>query len=150
LYGENVYGNVLAKYNAKDKVKPNEIWYGELYGDGIQGKYNYGCKNGEHKLVVYDLKHQFGNESYFMNTDHFQLLAKARGFETCPELYRGPFNKEAAKALTLGDSVLVPEQKVREGVVIKPLIEDTTSIIGRKMLKLISEKYLEADPTDYH
>jgi RNA ligase (TIGR02306 family) len=149
-YGENVYGNVLAKYNAKDKVQPGEIWYGELYGDGIQGKYNYGCTNGEHKLVVFDMKNQDGTSSFFADAPIFIDLAKERGFDVVPELYRGPYNKEAAKALTQGDSVLAPEQKVREGVVIKPLVEDSTSIIGRKVLKLISEKYLEADQTEYH
>jgi|ERR1019366_3138605 RNA ligase (TIGR02306 family) len=148
-YGENVYGNVLAKYNAKDKVQPDEIWYGELYGSGIQGNYNYGCKEGEHKLVVFDLKYQNGTDSYFASPDDFMTIAKERGFEVVPELYRGPYTSKV-KLFTEGNSILAPEQKVREGVVIKPLVEDSTSIIGRKVLKLISEKYLEADPTDFH
>jgi RNA ligase (TIGR02306 family) len=148
-YGENVYGNVLKKYNAKDKVKPGEIWYGELYGDGIQKNYSYGCTNGEHKLVVFDLKLQDGIDAKYMDAEYFLNLAKARGFETVPELYRGPFNIYTAKALTSGDSVLVPAQKVREGVVVKSL-KETNSIIGRKVLKLISEKYLESEQTAFH
>lgn len=149
FYGEDVYGKVLSKYNAKEKVKPGEIWYGELYGDGIQKDYTYGCTNGEHKLVVFDLKYQKGTDSYYEDADKFLDIAKERGFDTCPELYRGPFNKEAAKLLTIGDSVMVPSQKVREGVVIKGT-KETSSIIGRKLLKLISEKYLESDQTDFH
>jgi RNA ligase (TIGR02306 family) len=147
-YGENVYGNVLKKYNAKDKVKPGEIWYGELYGDGIQKNYNYGCVNGEHKLVVFDLKYQNRTESHYEDADKFQLIAKERGFEVPPELYRGPFNSNI-KVLTEGGSILSSSQKVREGVVVKSL-KETTSFIGRKVLKLISEKYLEADQTDFH
>jgi len=148
-YGTDVYGAVLSKYNAKDKVEHGEIWYGELYGDGIQGGYNYGCKNGEHKLVVFDLKHQNGTDAKYVDAQIFADIAKERGFEVAPELYRGPFNIDQAKALTTGDSVLVPTQKVREGVVIKPLIEQE-STIGRKLLKLISEKYLEKDQTEFH
>ena len=148
FYGEDVYGKVLAKYNAKDKVKPGEIWYGELYGDGIQKGYTYGCTNGEHKLVVFDMKLQDGVDAKYIDAEYFFNLAHARGFETCPEVYRGPYNANI-KLFTQGDSVLVPAQKVREGVVLKTL-KETNSIIGRKLLKLISEKYLESDQTDFH
>lgn len=149
FYGTDVYGAVLQKFDAKNKVKPGEIWYGELYGDGIQKNYTYGCKNGEHKLVVFDLKYQTGDESKYEDVDAFQRIAKERGFDVVPELYRGPFNKDAVKELTKGDSVFCPQQKVREGIVIKSLREKECSI-GRKMLKLISEKYLEADQSDFH
>lgn len=149
FYGEDVYGKVLEKYAAKDKVEHGEIWYGELYGDGIQGNYNYGCKNGEHKLLVFDLKYQNGTDAKYADAQIFADIAKERGFEVAPELYRGPFNIDQAKELTKGDSVLVPAQKVIEGVVIKPLVE-TESSIGRKLLKLISEKYLEKDQTEFH
>ncbi len=149
-YGENVYGKVLEKYNAKDKVKPGEIWYGELYGDGIQKNYSYGCTNGEHKLVVFDLKYQTGTDAHYEDADKFFEIAEARGFETCPELYRGPFRSIIAKNITKGDSILVPSQKVREGVVVKSLKENTTSVIGRKVLKLISEKYLDSEQSDFH
>ena len=148
-YGEDVYGKVLKKYKVREKVAPGEIWYGELYGDGIQKNYSYGCENGEHKLVVFDLKYQFGDTSFYADADNFFEISRERGFKTPPELYRGLFNKEATKALTAGDSVLVPDQKVREGVVVKSL-KETNSIIGRKVLKLISEKYLEADNSDFH
>lgn len=148
-YGEDVYGITLAKYNAKDKVKPGEIWYGEVYGHNIQKNYNYGCEPGEFKLVLFDLKYQNGTDSKYADVDEFQRVAKERGFEIVPELFRGSFNKDSVKELTKGDSVLEPKQKVREGVVIKPVTETDTSI-GRKVLKMISEKYLDGDQTDFH
>lgn len=148
FYGEDVYGKVLEKYKAKDKVKEGEIWYGELYGDGIQGGYHYGLKQ-EHGLVVFDLKLQSGTEAKYVDADEFHSIARQRGFESVPTLYRGPFNKEEIQKLTQGDSVFRPVQKVREGVVIKPLVE-TESSIGRKLLKLISEKYLEKEQTEFH
>jgi hypothetical protein len=45
---------------------------------------------------------------------------------------------------------MVPEQKVREGVVLRPVVE-TKCHIGRKVLKLISDDYLlREDNTDFH
>lgn len=149
FYGTDVYGKVLEKYDAKNKCKPNEIWYGELYGDGIQKNYNYGLQNGEHGLVVFDLKHQDGIDSKYKDVEEFQKIAMERGFKIVPELYKGPFNKEQVNELVKGASVFEPSQKVREGVVIKSLIETECSI-GRKLLKIISEKYLDMDNTDFH
>lgn len=149
FYGEDVYGKVLEKYGIKDKLKPGEVVYGELYGDGIQKNYTYGCKAGEHKFVAFDVKIQTETTSEFLNVDDFQKFCKERDIPMVPELYRGPFNKDQAKAFTVGDSVFVPSQKVREGVVIKPIV-DTVSLIGRKVLKVISEKYLEGDQSDFH
>lgn len=149
FYGEDVYGKVLEKYGVKDKLKPGEVIYAELYGDGIQKNYNYGCKNGEHKLVVFDVKIQTETTSDYLSVDDFQKFCAERGFERTPELYRGPFNKEKIQELTKGDSVFVPSQKVREGAVIKPLVEVQTTI-GRKLLKVISEKYLDSEQSDFH
>ena len=149
FYGTDVYGKVLEKYGVKDKLKPGEVIYGELYGHGIQGGYSYGCKEGEHRLIVFDVKRQTETDSDFLGVDHFQAFCKERGFETPPELYRGTFDKDKAKVLTVGNSVLVPSQKVIEGVVIKPL-EESTSLCGRKVLKLISEEYLAGNNTDFH
>ncbi len=149
FYGTDVYGKVLEKYDARNKVKNGQVYYGEIYGDGIQKNYSYGCKNGEHKLIVFDLKLQTEESSKFVDPKTFRETALAAGFEVTPELYNGPFNKELVKELTKGDSVLCPQQKVREGVVIKPQTETICSM-GRKVLKMISEKYLEGDNSDFH
>jgi RNA ligase (TIGR02306 family) len=149
-YGEDVYGKVLEKYDAKEKAKFGEIWYGELYGDGIQKNYNYGCTNGEHKLVVFDLKLQDGVDAKYVSPDVFRQLALSRGFEVVPELYKGPYvDSEWAKEFTKGDSKFVLSQKVIEGIVIKPL-EEKDCVIGRKMLKLISEDYLSKEQSEFH
>lgn len=149
FYGEDVYGQTLAKYGLKDKVLPGELFNGEVYGDGIQGGYEYGCKGGITKLVLFDMKLQTTESSDYLNVDEFQKVCIDRELPMVPELYRGPFSKELAKSLTIGDSVLAPSQKVREGVVIKPVVEKQC-YMGRKMLKMISEKYLESDQTDFH
>jgi hypothetical protein len=67
-----------------------------------------------------------------------------------PILYEGEFDYEQAKALTIGDSVLCPSQKVREGIVIKPEVESNHPNVGRKILKLISDQYLLGKNSDFH
>lgn len=68
-----------------------------------------------------------------------------------PELYRGPFiGLEFVKGFTKGNSVFVPSQKVREGVVVKSLT--TYDEYGQnRALKVISEDYLSDESnTDFH
>lgn len=148
-YGDDIYAKAIKKANGDSKIGNGFVCYGEIIGEGIQKNYDYGLK-GEHKLVLFDVMvvNKDGT-NYYLDPDEFINFCDTRGFERVPELYRGPFNKELAKSLTLGDSVYCPSQKVREGVVIKPMVEKVCCI-GRKKLKLISEAYLDKDQTDFH
>lgn len=145
-YGTSVYGGAVETYKLRQVLQPGEVVYGEIYGDGIQKNYSYGCGSGERKLAIFDLKR---NDEYVC-ADEFLSFCEERNLPRVPEIYRGPYQKETIKNLTLGNSVLAPTQKVREGVVVKPLAEEK-SYIGRKFLKVISETYLLDDSnTDYH
>lgn len=149
-YGFNVYKHVADKYMMKDRLKPGEVVYGEIIGPDIQKNYTYGTKQNEYKLVLFDLKIQTEEESRYVDSWQFFEFCKERNFEAVPILYQGPFNLEKIKALTLGNSVYEPSQKIREGVVIKPQ-DETHCSIGRKFLKLISEDYLnDKSNTDFH
>jgi RNA ligase (TIGR02306 family) len=136
----NVYRDAVDKYDLKEKLIDGEVIYGEIYGDGIQKDYTYGCKQGEHRLVLFDIK----MHDEWQSQDYIECEAPHIGVSFAPVLYRGPFNKDAIKALTVGDSVLAPSQKVREGVVVK------NATGNRKILKYISDKYLYGDQTDFH
>ena len=59
-----------------------------------------------------------------------------------PNLYNGTYSDEKRIECTNGDSVLSKKKQIREGCVVKPLVEDMHRRIGRKILKSISEKYL--------
>lgn len=148
-YGEDVYGAVLAKVEAFKKMKPGETIFGELIGPGIQKGYEYGHK--EHHFVLFDVKteHPDGTQEY-LNPDDVEKYAKERGFDFVPVLYKGIFNAELAKQLSMGPSIYCPEEKVREGVVIKAAQEYSKNS-SKRALKLISEDYLN-DPnnTDFH
>lgn len=151
FYGENVYLKVLNRVNAFDKIKENEIVYGELIGEGIQQNYSYGHK--EHHFVIFDVKiiSNGSEETHWLTPYQVELYAKERGFDVAPRLYVGPFNKQIAYELTKGPSVYCPKQLVREGIVIKAInYNDKTCAGNKKALKWISEKYLDKEQSDFH
>lgn len=149
FYGEDVYGAVLKKIDAFSKIPKGFSVFGELIGPGIQKNYEYGHK--EHHFVLFDVKMELpdGSQEY-LDPEMAEAFAKEHGFDFVPVLYRGVFNAELAKQLSMGPSVYNPRQKVREGVVIKARAEYGAHS-SKKALKLISEDYLN-DPnnTDFH
>ncbi len=136
-YSSNVYAETVEAYNLKEKLLPGEVLYGEIYGSGIQKGYNYGCKEGVRKLAIFDINKDGVYQSSLFVTIFCQKLELPR----CPVLYHGPFNPEVLAEQTRGPSVLAPEQRVREGCVVRPEIEEQ-GLHGRKILKSISPEYL--------
>lgn len=141
FYGEDVYYTAVKKYQLEDKLRPNEILYGEIYGAGIQKGYDYGTS--EHKMVVFDVKKLADDKksNQWLTVDQVDEFCRERSLPMVPQLYRGPYNKELAKQHTLGASVLNPSQKVREGIVVRDP-KETICYAGKKIFKLISEDYL--------
>lgn len=137
FYKTNIYAEMVHKYQLQDKIPPNVALHGEVIGDGVQKGYTYGCASGERRVVFFDVKVD-GKYLDPIAAEHFIL---SLGLEFVPVLYRGPFNKEKILSLTKGDSVYCKTQKIREGVVVKP-IQESSCFIGRKVLKYISDNYL--------
>lgn len=141
-YEENLYARIALEYKVEEKLKPGETVYGEIVGPGIQKNYHYGILQGMYNLVIFDVKKYDGEKSYFLSPLEVKAFCTERGFDMVPILFQGPFNKEAAKALSFGDSVYAPSQKVREGCVVKAVNNINESILSKKMLKIVSEDYL--------
>jgi len=152
FYGEDIYGKTFQSIDAQSKIKDGETIFGEIYGSGIQKGYNYGCSEGEHKFILFDVKqlNPDGVTQRWLGPDEVIAYAKERGFDVVPEVYRGPFSLALAKQNTVGDSILAPTQKVREGVVVKALEGYSDERNSNKALKVISEAYLDGDQTDFH
>jgi RNA ligase (TIGR02306 family) len=148
FYATNVYYEAVKKYSLKEQLRPGEVLYGEIYGDGIQKGYTYGCKAGERKLVVFDIQQ---DKTYLSLQDAFSRVRKLE-LDFVPILHKGKFDINLIKEkFVKGPSVMVPSEPVREGVVIKPVTETTDPMIGRKILKLINDDYyLLPDNTDNH
>lgn len=142
-YSKNVYCMIFNQY--KSKISNNEVVYGEIVGDGIQDGYMYGCKQGEWKFFAYDVK----IDGKWLDREEFVEYCKSRDIPMVPTLYEGPFSIEKSKSLAKGDST-IGGQKVREGVVIKPMKEENSYVVGRKVLKLINDDYLLRNNTDFH
>jgi hypothetical protein len=127
--------------------------YGEIVGHGIQKGYAYGCGEGEHMLYVYDIAKSVekGKPYQYLSYEDFKRTCSVLNLPTVPELYLGPYNYDTMKELTQGASTITPDQKVREGTVIKPVFETTHHSVGRKVLKFISDEYLlDANNSDWH
>lgn len=148
FYSTDVYSEAVEKYSLRDRIPVGHVVYGEIYGDGIQKGYTYGCEKDERKLIVFDIA-EFGSDkkAHFLNLDEALKLAKAMGIPWVPLLYLGNFDKTQILAMRDGPSVLCPEQKVREGVVVKPIFESACHM-GRKILKFISDLYLLKNQDD--
>ncbi len=143
-YSEDVYAKILEQEDILARLEPGECVYGEIVGHNIQKNYSYGCEEGEHKFYVYDVM----VDGKFLDYPAFARWCSKRGFEPVPKLYVGPWSTEIHMNHRDGDST-IGGQKVREGVVIKSVV-DGESICGRKVLKSISDAYYLDDNSDYH
>lgn len=144
----DVYTKMVNQYNLKDIIPEGYAVYGEIVGEGIQKNYTYGCKNGEHKLYIYDIMF----EGKWLDYPAFKRNLDRIGLTPVPKLYLGPYKRETLDKLRDGDSTIA-DQKIREGVVVKPVVE-TVAGCGRKILKYISEAYYmkqaETDGSEFH
>lgn len=109
-----------------------------LYGEVIpcQGeKFMYGYKQGEVGFRVFDV---LTPEHTWIGWDADPLWAVSLWV---PILYEGPYDVEKIRALVDGKSAL--GSGIREGIVIKPVKERHVRGLGRAVLKLVSNQYLE-------
>lgn len=137
FYGENVYHEVAELYNLKQVLRNGQIIYGEIYGSKIQPGYTYGCEAGERKLVVFDVSVECG----YLHSPVAKQFCEDRGLPFVPVLFEGEYTAAKMEECTVGKSVLCPEQKIREGCVVRPAVE-TETLHGRKILKSINPAYL--------
>jgi len=145
FYGEDVYGAVLKKTKAFEKLRQGECIYGELYGPGIQKGYTYGLK--EHGFILFDVRVlQPDGTQKWLDPEQVEAYAKERGFDFVPVLYKGPFSKEIVLEHTSGPSVLCPSEPIREGCVVKARYNYDNDQ-SKRALKSINPDYLN-DPTN--
>jgi RNA ligase (TIGR02306 family) len=142
---ENIYIKVFNQ--VKDKIQivvesANEIReidypvfiMGEVFGDGVQDL-KYGASL---EFRVFDV-YAFGS---FMSRELLREFCVEIGIPMVPVLYYGSFSRETLGELTKGQTTINGAKHIREGVVIRPLIERDDPRIGRVILKSVSEAYL--------
>jgi RNA ligase (TIGR02306 family) len=116
------------------------ILYGEVYGMGVQS-YDYG-QSGK-AFAAFDLM----IDGKYVDHDVFLDHCRKFGVPTVPELGRIPFDLAEVKLFSRGKAF--SGKHIREGVVVKPLMERTDPKVGRVILKFISDDYMLGCKEDF-
>ncbi len=113
---------------------PGIAVYGEVFGPVQDLK--YGAKGNDIFFAAFDIL----DGGHWLDHDDAQTIGD--GLQWVPLLHRGPFDEASAKELAEGDSSVPGADHLREGVVVKPVLDRRCLEIGRVQLKLVSNRYL--------
>jgi RNA ligase (TIGR02306 family) len=111
-----------------------------------------GYQQNENQFRAFDIYVGNKGQGKFVDVQEFRDTCAVLDIPTVPELYRGAFSKEVLDKYTNGlETVSGNAAHVREGVVVRPLVERETRGLGRVILKSVSEAYLlrKGEVTEY-
>lgn len=118
------------------------IVFGEVFGSGVQDL-DYAMPQGKRGFRVFDIS----VDGRYLNWIDVVRHCRDYGLDTVPLLYAGRFCRDDVETLTDGPTTLgTPRSafKGREGIVITPLEEMFSDVIGgRLILKSVSADYLD-------
>jgi RNA ligase (TIGR02306 family) len=154
---ENVYWEIAHRYDLARKLADIALWqeasqvmlFGEIVG--VQDL-KYGLVNGATALFVFDclIKGHNTSRADWLSHDDLVGTCKRLGLPVAPVVYEGPFTRELLLQHTGGTTLVTGATHIREGVVVRPLIEREESRFGRVVLKSISADYLtRKEGTEY-
>jgi RNA ligase (TIGR02306 family) len=144
----NLYVQVMRRLEADGVIERIKVWangepvyvLGETFGAGVQDL-TYG-QTGK-TFMVFDVYIGVPGKGRYLGYDELVKLTDELGLARVPLLYRGPFDVSALQKVRDGkETISGTEAHIREGVVIKPVIERTDIEIGRAQLKMVSPDYL--------
>jgi RNA ligase (TIGR02306 family) len=115
---------------------PGMTLYGEVFG--CVQDLTYGHAGGRVSFAGFDVL----DGDRWLNARDAMALAQDAGIPWVPLVGIHPFDK-ALLAMADGPSLVEGAGHAREGVVIKPVVERTHPEIGRVILKVVSNAYLE-------
>lgn len=118
------------------------VLYGEVLGSEIQSL-DYGYK-GHEGYAAFDLM----VDGRYVDDAVFALFCDEYKVPRVPALFMGSFNFPFIRAIAKGNTFL-SAQHLREGVVVKPLIERRDPKVGRAIAKFVSDDYLLAKHSDF-
>jgi RNA ligase (TIGR02306 family) len=120
------------------KANPDKIIYGEVFGQVQSLK--YGAEKNDIFFAAFGILQ--GNQ--WLDYDVCQdLIRPFPNLKWAPLVYRGPFDLAKIAPLAEGDSQWPGANHMAEGVVVVPEHERTNEKIGRVVLKIVSNRYLE-------
>jgi len=135
------FGNVI-----KNEIDPRPVYViGELFGAGVQDL-AYGASSVQDESVgfrVFDIYVGMPGKGRYLQDNELEPACKRLGLNRVPVLYRGPFSKQKMLEYTDGlETISGKSIHIREGIIIRPVIERTDPEIGRAQLKSVSADYL--------
>lgn len=151
LYWQHFTSEIEALLRHLSNDKHNVIVFGEIFGSKVQ-KMDYGIF-GSGGYRVFDIS----VDGTYLSWGQLKELAEQFKIKLVPLLYEGPFIPELVESLVDGPTILAGELDIRcsfkgrEGVVITPLEETFSPILGgRLILKAVSVDYLASRKSDSH
>ena len=135
-----IWWRVAEQYKLAEKLAQAEniAFYGEVYG-AVQSL-RYGITHpGQLFLAFFDARDTLTNR--YLNYDEFVALCQKLDLPMVPVIYRGPWSASLASHAE-GRSTLAAANHVREGFVVRPVVERWDERVQRVILKLIGEEYL--------
>jgi RNA ligase (TIGR02306 family) len=133
--------DIIDRYFGDSNARTDGFYIlGETFGKGVQDLH-YGTTKPEFR--VFDIYIGEPGQGRYLNFDELHDMCKELNVNMVPVLYRGPFSKEKLNEMTNGKETLSgKEANIREGIVVKPVVERRHPDIGRVQLKSVSEAYL--------
>lgn len=119
------------------EAHPEEILYGEVYGQVQNLKYGAGPNDvffATFAILIGDV---------WLAFDAARGSTSLYGVPWVPLVYRGPFDLDMVLRMAEEYSLVEGAKHVREGVVVLPALERTDPELGRVQLKFVSNRYLE-------
>jgi RNA ligase (TIGR02306 family) len=124
---------------------------GEVFGGAVQTGFDYGLKAPEFR--VFDVYIGYRGRGFWLDDKVLDNFCNLTGITRVPLVYRGPYSRELARKLANDPESALPNVKhVREGVVIKPVVERRDPVLGRVVVKTRSDAYMtrKGNHTDYN
>lgn len=148
-FKSNVYKTIVDTHKLKGKIPNGQVWYGEIFGAGIQKGYEYGMKDGAVDVAFFDIKDSV-TQTYINFSDVCDII-QSKGEEVVPYT-EGKYDSNKIST-RLNSPTLVSyidnETAPVEGFVVRPLRE-SDFYGGRLILKLLSDEYLlKKDGSDW-
>ncbi len=135
----NLWWQVAIQNEFETKLAPaNGIgFFFEVYGQVQDLK--YGANAGELFVRVFDAYDSI-NKKWLGYEELFNVCEEV-GLDMVPLLYRGPWSEELLSESN-GNSIVPGAKNIREGFVVKPVIERIANHFGRVNLKVVGSDFL--------
>ena len=113
------------------------VIYGEVYGLNVQKGVSYGSAD---KLAyrAFDIL----IDGKYVGYDEFVAICEKYDIPRAPLIFRGPYSLAQIKQIAEGDTTIGTDKHIREGVVVRPVVERRDPKVGRVILKYVSDAYL--------